>query len=362
VNETKENLKKIDQNIEKLEFDYFNSINFLKNLSIQRFIEHVIEEEDTNVIIQKNKESISQQGKMDKVILTKEDREKNLLVKFKSSISTSLENLNIRNLIDLNKENHDLNESLIDNDNISVASSKYMNNRSNVKLPFIIGTNEFFKNEFLGIFNEELINIPLGLKRNRNSENISLKNDVVENEFFNNHLKEETTKNNLMNNSVKLNNPFDNLVDLSVQLKKEEIPDNNIPHIEVNSNKPVQITEAKQPDNYDNLINVVPIANKEIENKTVTNDHNKPNVISLNQFITNPLFSNVEEEDSLFKTKIKTSVITDSKNLFETTNLDQKIQESEKPKEIEKIVPPTNLFTINEKDESKLDDEISKKL
>ena len=64
--------------------------------------------------------------------------------------------MNIKNLIDLNRENNDNNDSLLENDNISVSSSKYMSSKKNVKLPFIIGTNEFFRNEFLGVFNEAI--------------------------------------------------------------------------------------------------------------------------------------------------------------------------------------------------------------
>ena len=86
---------------------------------------------------------------------SKEEREMRLFLKFKSSIATSLENLNIKNLLDLRENN---NESFLTDDNVSVTSSKVFGNnkglQNSVKLPFIIGTNEFFSNEYLGVGND----------------------------------------------------------------------------------------------------------------------------------------------------------------------------------------------------------------
>ncbi len=114
--------------------------------------------------------------------LSKEERELNLFHKFKSSISTSLENLNIRNLIDLRENN----ESVITDDNVSITSSRVFGNpgtkqmKQNVKLPFIIGTNEFFSNEYLGIGNDySLLNVIDRNSRKTNTENYK----VIEKKF-----------------------------------------------------------------------------------------------------------------------------------------------------------------------------------
>ena len=116
--------------------------------------------------------------------------------------------MNIRNLIDLNRDNNDHNDSLIENDNVSVTSNRFMNNKKNVKLPYIIGTNEFFKNEFLGIFNEEIINIQADLNKRKIENDTVYKNDFIENEYFNNPNKDDNIpstknilndKNNLFN-------------------------------------------------------------------------------------------------------------------------------------------------------------------
>ena len=61
----------------------------LKNISIKRFVEHIVEH--NGQLTDKIK---PQWPKENLVILSKEERERNILNKFKSSITKSLENLN----------------------------------------------------------------------------------------------------------------------------------------------------------------------------------------------------------------------------------------------------------------------------
>jgi hypothetical protein len=124
-------------------------MNSLKNISIRKFVEHVVDNNATSSIQVESKKMIP--------ILSKEEREANLLNKFKNAINLSLEGLNIKNLIDL-KENNE--GSIVEDDNVSVTSSRYFSNMQrsgnrNIKLPHIIGTNDFFKSEYLGVSNEE---------------------------------------------------------------------------------------------------------------------------------------------------------------------------------------------------------------
>ena len=101
------------------------------------------------------------QSRINTVILSKEEREANLLNKFKSAITKSLENLNIKTMLDIRIEEK---ESVIDEDNVSVTSSRYFANHmnkgyKNMKLPFIIGTGEFFRHEYLGVYQgDSLVN------------------------------------------------------------------------------------------------------------------------------------------------------------------------------------------------------------
>ncbi len=118
-------------------------------------MEHIVEDKG-----QLTEEIKPQKPKENLVILSKEERERNILNKFKSSITKSLENLDIKNLIDI-KENND-NNSILDDDNVSVSSSKYFQSLQkqknlNIKLPYIIGTIDYFKNEYLGVATSQSI-------------------------------------------------------------------------------------------------------------------------------------------------------------------------------------------------------------
>jgi hypothetical protein len=158
------NLDNIDRNINLIETEFSNTSIKLKNISIKRFMEHVVD----NKIDLENKNNQNLKEKNINIILSKEERERNILSKFKDSITKSLENLNIKNLIDLkdnynnNKEDKEDNISLLDDDNISITSSRYFavtnkQKNSTVKLPYIIGTIDYFKNEFLGLNNNNSI-------------------------------------------------------------------------------------------------------------------------------------------------------------------------------------------------------------
>ena len=257
--------------------------------------------------------------------------------------------MNIRNLIDLNRDNNDHNDSLIENDNVSVTSNRFMNNKKNVKLPYIIGTNEFFKNEFLGIFNEEIINIQADLNKRKIENDTVYKNDFIENEYFNNPNKDDnipSTK-NILNDKNNLFNVNEESLKSNANLSSK----NNI-----EPNYPNEVEALKESDkSKKNSTEVI----KEIEKPPViianTIDQLKPHIISLNQFIRNPIFeSNNEEEDSLFHNKTNKIPPQESKNLFinDITKLETNIPIQDKQKE-DKISLPLNIFS--EMDESKND-------
>jgi hypothetical protein len=325
----------LDQHIEKLEFEYYNSINYLKNLSIKRFIEHVIEDEDPNITISTNREnSIS---RTEKIIVAKEDREKNLLSKFRSSISASLENMNIRNLIDLNRENNEMNESLIENDNVSVISSKFLQHKKNLKLPFIIGTHDFFKNEFLGIFNEELINIS-SFKR-RNDHEFVLKNEFLENEIFINPTKIEEVKKTEEIPDLTKNHLYENPINRHIPvapLSNEAITQNN--ENTIKAKDPVMESQSITPKEIQNVY--IQDTEKQLKEPIII----PSNTITLNNFVKNSLFENNDEEDSLFKSITKTS-----KPTLTSQTTEEIVKETSNEKEVQKKI--NNLFSISEKDE-----------
>jgi hypothetical protein len=137
------NLNKLNKHIELLKFDYMNTLNIFKNISIKKFVEHIVDDIKVNI----------PEHKKENIPKSREERENGLLNKFRTAISISLEGLNIKNLIDV-KEND--NVSSLEDDAISVSSSRYFSNinkqsQKGLKLPYIIGTTEFFKSEYLGI-------------------------------------------------------------------------------------------------------------------------------------------------------------------------------------------------------------------
>jgi len=69
-------------------------------------------------------------------------------------------------------------ESIIDDDNVSVSSSKYFANNmnkgyKNMKLPFIIGTQEFFRHEYLGVYQGDNLISDAAVNITTTNENIS---------------------------------------------------------------------------------------------------------------------------------------------------------------------------------------------
>lgn len=146
TNELSSNLNGLERSVQKVEASYHNSLNMLKNMSIKKFVEHSI----SNETIEVKKKSIS--NPINSSLVSKEEKESALYLKFKNAISISLNSLNIKDIIDL-KDNKDA----IDDDVVSVTSTKNFSNMNNVfsqsgiKLPTIIGQDSFFKSPTLGI-------------------------------------------------------------------------------------------------------------------------------------------------------------------------------------------------------------------
>jgi hypothetical protein len=153
--EIQENFSMISQHIEKLDIDYYKNINYFKNVSIKKFVEHIVNPDE-------NRPYDLHHPKKEKQILSKEEMDTNLFSKFKSSLITSLEGISSRQTTSSSGNASELREhsdsiSIADDDNMSVANSRYFSskNHKGVKIPFIIGTPEFAKNDYLGLVNNE---------------------------------------------------------------------------------------------------------------------------------------------------------------------------------------------------------------
>ena len=148
--ELEQNFQKIEQHLEKADLEYYNSVNFLKNVSIKKFVEHIVN-------VDENRPYDLSSRKKDKQMLSKEETDNLMLDRFRTSLTTSLEVISTRtNNNNPESRDHSDTMSIVDDD-ISVTSSRYFGNKNHkgVKIPFIIGTPEFSKNDFLGVVTED---------------------------------------------------------------------------------------------------------------------------------------------------------------------------------------------------------------
>lgn len=216
-------------------------------------------------------------------------------MKFKSAITKSLENFNIKDILDLgNSKPESEGISLIDDDNASISTQKYFSNfnksNKNLKLPYIIGTPEFFKSEFLVGSPFENGNQDINNKQERRDTNMSIirsdnnnKSQNIEydlsagNNFYN-------TNTNNFDNGNKDNNTIYNVTsiptiptvpiipkvpslpeknDASQNINKNEYKDNKIPYQDNES-----IISRKDDEFKDNLNRILTSGPKTIKNSS----------------------------------------------------------------------------------------------
>lgn len=152
ADELSNNIKSLKTELTKIEINYNSNLNLLKNISIKKFIEHSIGNEKVD-------EHKLHKTKRESTFLTKEQREEVLRRKYKEAFSITLGNLSIsdsnKNQATSRKDEYD------DNDNSSVSSSRIFDgtgkSKLGIKLPFVIGSEGFYKHDFLGIWNSDAV-------------------------------------------------------------------------------------------------------------------------------------------------------------------------------------------------------------
>ena len=188
VNLIEATLHQFDNSLQRVEVNYFNTLNYLKTMSIDKFLEHSISNDTLDFKKQKEIPEV-------KSIFSKEEKEDQLVKKFKQAITLSCENLNIKDLIDVGNDQND--------DNISVTGSKLMSNinkqnKLGVKLPLIIGQDAFFTKNYCGVVFEDndlkneddksksfLTTIPTFTNTNQNNNNSQGGKVIRESELYN---------------------------------------------------------------------------------------------------------------------------------------------------------------------------------
>jgi hypothetical protein len=327
------------------------------------------------------------------MLLSKEEREANLLSKFKNAISKSLENLNIKNLLDVRPDTDK--ESVIEDDNVSVSTSRYFANGmskgyKNVKLPFIIGTQEFFRNEYLGISPSEGA---LAVQNNQEDPNaFERKISTVSEMNRNINILDDLNPNNqnfgesngipnipqINNNGVKSNVP--SVPNVPAVPKVPVVPKVPAPPL-MKKNTTENLPKVNQP--IFEEVNTMPITNENnfnFKNESNFNNEISSNIMSNNTqqtLQTNPLsFKDSLNQkfgggisgasantNNLINNQVSTMNQPNSNNYNDTnlnlqqntmSNLPSSLAESKKPKQIKLdqfIKRGTGLFNDDEDDE-----------
>ena len=129
------NMDNLDNCIESIEVEHLKAINQLKTLSRDRFVENIIDNEESESETNENRIN---EGPREIQITNVEE--------IKTTIDISVNCWN-----QINKKNK--NQEEIEDDAVSVVSSKIMtvDNKAKVRLPFIIGTELFNADKAIGL-------------------------------------------------------------------------------------------------------------------------------------------------------------------------------------------------------------------
>ena len=131
------NMDSFSNNIEAVEIEHLKAINQINILSTDKFIEHALDKGEES-----ETESVSNENN---IIEGSKEIQITNVEKMKTAINISLDCLNTISKKNKNKEE-------IEDDTVSVMSSKIMmDNKAKVRLPFIIGTDEFKTDKAIGL-------------------------------------------------------------------------------------------------------------------------------------------------------------------------------------------------------------------
>lgn len=198
-------------------------------------------------------------------IITREERETSLFNNYKRAFGKTLENLNvIRN--ENNKDNNAENLSVIEDDNISVTSSKILSvgnkNYKNSKLPLIYGTQEFNSAKYLGLVdetNQSVVNNENSStvdKLNLIDKNINLAsaenfNSRSQSNVYNNYANYNNNNNDAISNPI---NPAQNQSNYTGYNNNNNINYRNYDkNYDYNNSRPSMVSEFARP-NFQQLL------------------------------------------------------------------------------------------------------------
>ena len=144
------NLNNINRNLHLMEVDFFNALNGLKTLSGTKFIEHIVDTEDKKPEEEEQKEENP---------AIEENIKDEHINNINSILQRSFDFIALKDQQRAQNRNNNNNNNNPDDDTMSMNSKIMDNNLTKnnrgLKLPLIIGSNDFNQNEYVGLVNDE---------------------------------------------------------------------------------------------------------------------------------------------------------------------------------------------------------------
>jgi len=140
------NLNNINRNLHLIEVDFFNALNGLKTLSGNKFIEHVVDNEDKKPEDEKTEEiqpTFEENNIKDEHFNT-----------VNSILQRSLDFMALRDQQRSQNKNNNQEDDTISMNSKLMDNNITKNNRG-LKLPLIIGSNDFNTNDYIGLVNDD---------------------------------------------------------------------------------------------------------------------------------------------------------------------------------------------------------------
>ena len=189
-NQLSKNISSFQNNLEMVEIEQLKSINLLKTLSINKFVEHVVDD---------SKKDGEEEQK---------ENENNNIVDINQILQNIMGNsVNCINEINNNSNNNNNNNSVVQNEdeNQSVTSSKMAFDKlfKNERLPNIIGTTEFMSDPYCGLLtleSEEIKEVYEDANQNPDNNGGVVNNN--KNKANNDNANIDLNNNNVNNNNI----------------------------------------------------------------------------------------------------------------------------------------------------------------
>ena len=140
------NLNNINRNLHLIEVDFFNALNGLKTLSGNKFVEHVIDLED--------KKPEDEDEKREETQPVEENVKDEHFNNVNNILQRSFDFIALREQQKSQNKNNNPEDDTMSMNSKLIDNNLTKNNRG-LKLPLIIGTNDFMMNDYVGLVNDD---------------------------------------------------------------------------------------------------------------------------------------------------------------------------------------------------------------